>query len=390
MIQHPLALVLILLAMESLILYLANHRKYSKLFSFLPSIFWIYFLPMVASSLGLIDPKAPIYSDITKYVLPIALFLLLITVDIKAILRLGPMAVAMFLIGSLGIALGMIVVFLLFKGIVGAHYWSGFGALTGSWTGGSANMIAVKEGLGTPDHVFLPMVIVDTVVPYVWMGIMIAGVSLAPHFDRWNHADRRFIDDLQARIQKSGSSVDSHPVSLLSLIGILGVGMVGGLLSIYLSRFFPAIPGVITAYTWTIIIVSCLGITMSFTPLRKLEAYGHNKIGYFILYFVLTAIGAKATISHFETAAVLIAAGFLVVLIHASILLLAARLLKVPLFLAAVSSQANVGGVASAPVVAEVYQKGFGSVGLLLAILGNLIGTYIGLLTGQICHFLAQ
>ena len=201
MIHNPIALIAILLSIEGAILYLANHQKFFKYFDVLPSVFWIYFLPMLASSCGLIDSQAPIYSKITTYLLPMSLFLLLMTVDIKAILRLGPQALIMFFIGTLGIMLGMVLVFILFKNRIGPQFWSGFAALTGSWTGGSANMIAVKEALGTPDAVFLPMVIVDTIVPYVWMAIMVACVGLTPMFDRWNKSDRAVLDDLQTRIK---------------------------------------------------------------------------------------------------------------------------------------------------------------------------------------------
>jgi len=389
MIQNPIALVLVLLAIEAGVLYLANHKKFSKYFDVLPSVFWIYFLPMLASSCGLIDAKAEIYSQITTYLLPMALFLLLMTVDIKAILRLGPSALVMFFIGTLGIMFGMVVVFVLFKNLIGVQFWSGFAALAGSWTGGSANMIAVKEAIGTPDEVFLPMVIVDTIVPYVWMALMVAGVGLAPVIDRLNKADRQVLNDLQARIQQ----VDTVKVKKLTISRVLGLVMLavsGGMLSIHLGQLFPQIKGVISTYAWTIIIVSCLGIALSLTPARKLEANGTNKVGYFILYFVLTTIGAKASVSHLGAAVILLLAGFLVVAIHALILLAAARLFKLPLFLAVVSSQANVGGVASAPLVAEIYQKGFASVGLLLAILGNIEGTYMGIITGQLCHYFAH
>jgi uncharacterized membrane protein len=385
MIHHPIALIFVLLLIEGLVLYLANHKRFSKYFDILPSVFWIYFLPMLCSSLGLIDSQSPIYSKITTFLLPPALFLLLMTVDIKSIFRLGPSALAMFFIGTLGIMLGIVIVFALFKNIIGVQFWSGFAALTASWTGGSANMIAVKSALNTPDSVFLPMVIVDTIVPYVWMGMMVACVSLAPAFDRWNKADRAILDDLHARIQHVSSS-KAQKLGFPSL-GLVGLALGVGFLSIYLSLFLPEVKGIISAYAWTVIIVSCFGIALSLTPARKLEVHGTNKMGYFILYFVLTSIGAKASISHLGTACILILAGFLVVLIHALLLFVGAKLLRAPLFLAVVASQANVGGVASAPLVAEIYQKGFASVGLLLAILGNIEGTYIGILTGQICHF---
>src|SRR3989338_10203814 len=170
MVKNPLLIVCILLSIELLVLWISNQHRFKKCFKFLPSLFWIYFLPMVVSTAGLIDAKSPVYQQITVNLLPASLFLLLITVDVKGILKLGPTALIMFFAGSLGIVIGAPLVFWILKGWVAPEFWSGFGALAGSWTGGRAHMIAVKEALGTPDAVFLPMVIVDTIVPYVWMG----------------------------------------------------------------------------------------------------------------------------------------------------------------------------------------------------------------------------
>ncbi|HYG52259.1 MAG TPA: DUF819 family protein, partial [Flavobacteriales bacterium] len=168
MIKHPFIIIGVLLAIVSAILWLSSHPRFKRWFNFIPSVFWIYFLPMMASTAGFIDPRSPVYSQISQ-LLPMSLFLLLLTVDIKAILRLGTPALLMFLSGGLGVGIGMVFAFWVFKPFIGSHFWSGFGALAGSWTGGSANMIATKEALGTPEAVFLPMVVVDTVVPYFWM-----------------------------------------------------------------------------------------------------------------------------------------------------------------------------------------------------------------------------
>lgn len=387
MIKNPVLLVGFLLSIEIIVLYLAAHAKTKHWFDFVPSIFWIYFLPMMASSLGVIDAKSPVYAHVTNYLLPVSLFILLVTVDIKAILQLGYKALFMFFIGAFGIGLGVVLTFVVFKGFVGAEFWSGFGALSGSWTGGSANMIAVKEALGTPDQVFLPMVIVDTVVPYAWMGLLVICAHHQHRFDTFIKADRQILNDIDARLKFSVK--ENKGWSFKMTFRIVMIGILGATIAISLARFMPQIKNVITTFAWTIICVSTLAIAVSFTKIKEIESYGSNRIGYFILYFVLTTIGAKASVSNIGSAAILIGAGFVIVLIHAVILLTAAWVMRAPLFLVAAASQANVGGVASAPMVAELYQKGFASVGLLLAILGNLVGTYIGILVGQICRAFA-
>lgn len=384
MLTNPIAIIIVLLSIESGVLFLAVNQKTKHFFDFIPSVFWIYFLPMLASTLGLIDAHSPLYSKVSSYLLPMSLFILLVTVDVKAILRLGQKAILMFFAGGIGVGLGVWIAFLVFKPWIGAQYWSGFGALAGSWTGGSANMIATKEALGTPDAVFLPMVIVDTVVPYLWMGLMVIMSKHQQQYDRFNKSDRGILDEISQKMDYELKG--SKGIKLWSTVGIVtfALAAMGG--SWLVGQFLPVVKNVISAYAWTIILISTFGIMLSFSPLKKIEIYGSNKIGYFILYFVLTTIGAKASISNMGNAVLLIAAGFLIIFIHAIVLLLAARVLKAPLFLAAVASQANVGGVASAPMVAEIYQKGFSSVGLLLAILGNIVGTYIGIAVGQLCR----
>jgi uncharacterized membrane protein len=387
MIKDPLGIVLVLLLIEGLVLFLSGHPRFRRYFRFLPHVFWIYFLPMLVSASGLLYSQSAVYAVITKYLLPASLFLLLLSVDLKMIARLGPSALGMFFAGSLGIMLGTVLVFMMMRGIVGDEFASGFAALSGSWMGGSANMVAVKEALRTPDSVFLPMVIVDTIVPYFWMGILVALSTGQNFFDRWNRSQKGLLDEISLRL----GSVTSGPVRALGAVPAAGLVLLGiavsfGILTV--GRSLPTMGGMFSPFTWAIILASLLGLAGSLTPLRKLEQAGSNKIGYFLLYFVLTTIGARASLEHLGNSGILILAGFGIVAIHAAVLIVAARLLKAPMFLAAVASQANIGGTASAPIVAEIYRPGLAAVGLLMAVLGSVVGTYLGLLVGKICFLI--
>ncbi len=385
MIHNPIFLVLVLLIVEFSILFLAGNVRTKHLFNFLPSMFWIYFTPMLLSTCGIIDAKSPLYAGITTYLLPPALFLLLLDVDIKAISRLGPAALIMFFAGSLGIMLGMVISFIIFKPLVGPAFWGGFGALAASWTGGSANMVAVKEALNVPDAVFLPMVIVDTVVPYAWLGILVALAARQKEFDAWNHSDRRILDDLAQR-SESFSKQKKQVVVPCKAILVIVLALLIGRLSQMLASHLPTIKNAITPYAWTILIVSTLAIFLSTTSLSRIQGLGANKFGKWILYFVLTSIGARASLHNAAQAGILIGAGVIVIMVHIAILVGTARLIRAPLFLIATASLANIAGLASAPMVAEVYQPGLASVGLLLAILGHSIGAYIGIFIGQVCR----
>jgi uncharacterized membrane protein len=387
MIHDPLQLILVLLAVESGVMFLAGDPRTKHLFNFLPSMFWIYFLPMLLSTCGIIDAKSPLYQGITRNLLPPALFLLLFNVDFKAISKLGPAALVMFFAGSFGIMLGMVISFGIFKPLVGAQFWGGFGALSASWTGGSANMVAVKEALNTPDSVFLPMVIVDTIVPYVWMGILVALASRQKSFDAWNRSDRRILDDLSKRTGEF-SKQKKQAVHLDKALLIIGLALLVGSLSRLFSVYLPTGKNILSPYAWTIIMVTTTAIILSVTPVSRIPHTGANKFGKWTLYFVLTSIGARASLNNASQVGVLIAAGVLVILVHVAVLLLTARLIRAPMFLVATASLSNIAGLVSAPVVAEVYQPGFASVGLLLAILGHTLGAYIGIITGQICRLL--
>jgi uncharacterized membrane protein len=387
MITHPVLIVVVLIAIEALVLGLSRHERTKRCFDLLPAVFWIYFLPMLAATFGLITSKSPVYALITTWLLPASLILLLLPVDMKAILRLGPTALAMFFTGAVGIMAGAALSFALFKPLIGREFWSGFGALSASWTGGSANMIAVKEALAVPDAIFAPMVIVDTVVPYLWMGLLIAMVGLQPAFDRWNRSERAILDRLGEHVAKHLATGVGRR-TLAGIILSLGVAIAGSGAAHLVARQLPPIRDVVTSYTWTIMIVSLIGILLSFSPLRSLERSGASRTGYDLLYFVLTAIGAKASVASIGAALVLIAAGLLIVAVHAAVLLAGARIMRAPMFLVAAASQACIGGVASAPVVAEVYHPGLASVGLLLAILGNIVGTWLGILCAQLCRLM--
>lgn len=386
MIQNSIGIFLVLLVIESFVLWASTHAKSRNFFRFVPAVFWIYFLPMLASTFGIISPQSPLYGWVVTFGLPASLFLLLLGVDLKAISQLGRKAVVIFVAGSFGVMLGAVISFGLFRSIVGDAFWQGFGTLSASWMGGSANMLAVKEAIGTPDNIFLPIVVVDTIIPYAWMGALIFLSNWQSSIDRFNKADVSLLDNIRRRMA-SIVKTSKVAISAKSLVGLLGMAFVVGFLINRMAMFLPVVQGIISQFTWTIILVSVLGLLASLTPLRKLEAGGSTKIGYFMLYFVLTTIGAKASVVNLGASAVLLVAGCVIVLVHAGVLFLTIRFLKAPVMLAAAASQANLGGVASAPVVAEIYGPGLSAIGLLMAVLGNIIGTYLGILASQMCRW---
>ena len=380
MIQNQLGIVCALVLIEALILFFSENPRTKKFFKFPPPLFWIYFVPMIVSGLGILPQQHAIYPKITNTVLPAGLVLLLISTDIKAILKLGRPALVMMFTGSLGVMLGAPLVVMLFRPWLPADAWSGFGALSASWIGGSANMIAVKEAIHTPDAVFFPMIVVDTVVAYSWMGVLILLEGVQKKYDLWNHSDRGVVEELARRTASDEAAAKKFEFQYALLI--LAVAFGGA----WISNWLAGIMGN-GSFAWTIILASTLGILLSFTSLRKLEFHGASRAGYLFLFLVLTSIGTRASLSGILSAPILIVAGVVLVLVHAVFLLIVSRVARIPLCLAATASQANIGGPASAPIVAAAYEPALAPVGLLLGILGNVMGTYLGLITSQFCRW---
>lgn len=393
---------LILVGTVLLVSYGSRVKFLSPLFRITPVPFWCYFLPMIFGAVGFLTRESPIYPLLSKQLLPICLVFLLIGTDLRSLVKMGKIALIAMLTGTIGILAGAWITFALFGRWLPEKSWMGFGALSASWIGGSMNMLAVKESIGVPDSIFAPLVIVDAFLSYSWMGILIAASGWQ---GKWDDTLGMPTQSVGMRIKLSCHSERSLRDSgdeVKNLVPTLRVGTPIGLVitillflliavSISLScqwlgSKMPAAGGLFTSYTWTVLFVTTLSLLLSLTPLSRFTSDKTTKFGYFLLFLLLTSIGARVDISAIAKAPLFLAAGIVWILIHALILLAAGRVFKIPLFFLATASQANIGGPASAPIVAAVYQPQLASVGLLMAILGNVMGTYLGLLSASVCR----
>jgi len=378
MIKDPNAIFIYIVSLIGLIHYLKSISALEKVFKYAPPIIWIYFLPMLSSGIGVIPTASPLYSWTSKYLLPPALILLLLSSNIKILSTLGSKAIGTMLFGTLGIVLGGPISLLIFGSFLPEDAWMGLAALSGSWIGGSANMVAIGKSIGTSDNLFGNMIVIDTVVGYGWMGIVILISGHQKSIDKWNNADTRIVDDLNIKMSTEDSK---RPTSFNDLLTIVVVSLFLGLFSLELGKLIPDLGKVVTSFGWTIILVSLIGVSLSFTKLSDLNNAGSSHVGNLFLYILLGTIGAKANITQIGDLPYYIAVGILWIFIHAIILFFGGRLLKAPMFLIATSSQANIGGVVSAPIIATVYKKSLAPVGLLMGVIGNIIGIYAGLFT---------
>ena len=378
MINDPNAIFVYIIFLIGIIYYLRSQPSLAKLFKYMPPVIWVYFLPMISTSIGIIPNDSVLYDWTTRHLLPTALILLLLSSNISAMASLGPKAIGTMLFGTLGIIIGGSLSLLIFGGLLPADAWMGLGALSGSWIGGSANMVAVGKSIGTSEDLFGNMIVIDTLVGYGWMGVVIFISGHQDTIDRWNNADTSIIKQLNIQMD---TSENKRPTSFNDLLTIVAVGLVGGYLSLKIGVWLPDVGSILTSFGWTIIVVSAIGILLSFTRLSDLENAGASHVGNIFLYILLGTIGAKANIMQVTDLPIYIIVGIVWILFHAIILFIGGRLLKAPMFLIATSSQANIGGVVSAPIVATVYKKSLAPVGLLMGVMGNVIGIYAGLIT---------
>ena len=350
----------------------------SRLFGVLPPVIWVYFVPMLLTTAGVTPTSSSAYDLFKAVLLPMALFLLMLTIDLKAIASLGRLALIMLLVGTLGIVLGAPISFLAVGQFIGdAEAWKALAALSGSWIGGTANMVAIQESVGLGD--LGPIIVVDTVVGYGWMGILLFLAGYQKRFNAWVGADTSAMDRVDATLKALDTT--RRPVTIETGAIIIGLGIAAAVLARAIGAALPALgdPTIISSGTWAVLVAVTAGLALSFTPMRRLEADGASRIGYVALYLLLTGIGAQGDLGAILDAPLYLLTGVVWLAVHIAILFGAAKLLKAPLFFVATGSMANVGGAASAPIVAGVYHPAMAPVGLLMAVAGYVLGIYAAL-----------
>jgi len=371
---------------------------WSKFYSYVPAILMCYLLPAIYNSVGLIDGGiSGLYPMARDYLLPASLVLFCIAMDIGAILRLGPKAVIMFLTGTAGVMLGAVVAFMAMGVIhpptVAGETWRGMTTIAGSWIGGGANQAAMKEVFAVDANLFGQFVAVDVIVAYIWMAVLLYLAPRAAAFDRWTGADTSAIEDLKQRIatyQAEHSRIAS--MSDLMMIFAVGIGVTGlaHLLAEPLVAWIQSLPAswrlqdysLDSRFFWLVVLATTFGVILSFTRARRLEGVGASNVGSVLLYILIATIGMQMDLKTLVDRPMLLLLGLIWISVHAALMLGVAKLIRAPLFFLAVGSQANVGGAASAPVVATAFHPALAPVGVLLAVMGYALGTYCAYLTG--------
>ncbi|AZJ35195.1 DUF819 domain-containing protein [Tenacibaculum singaporense] len=384
-----------------------------KFYKIVPGLFMAYFIPAIFTTLGVISPewettsaagevvknKSQLYYVSSRFLLPAALVLMTLSIDLKAIFNLGSKALIMFFTGTVGIVIGGPIAILLISAfspetVGGADFdavWRGLSTLAGSWIGGGANQTAMLEIYKYNPAKYGGMVFVDIVVANIWMAIILIGIGKKDKIDKWLKADTSAIEDLKQRVSNFTQSVKRNPtltdfiIMLAIAFGTVGFGHFAGA---YLSDIFASITASMESQTWRnifsflgsnffwlISISTIAAVILSFTKAKNYEGAGASKIGSIFIYVLVATIGMKMDLTLIFDNVGLIAIGLVWMAIHAGLLILVAKLIRAPYFFLAVGSQANVGGAASAPIVAQAFHPSLATVGVLLAVFGYAIGT---------------
>ena len=369
-----------------------------KFYRLIPTLLMCYMLPAVLTSIGLISEKdSNLYYIASRYLLPAALVLMTLSIDLKAILNLGSKALIMFLTGTAGIIIGgpiaILIVSLFSPETVGGNdfdaVWRGLSTIAGSWIGGGANQAAMLEVFSYNPKKFGDMVLVDIVVANIWMAIILLGIGRSGQIDAWLKSDTSAIETLKERVSAYTAKItrvttlNDYIIMLCLAFTAVGIAhFAGHHFAEFLENNFEvirdkqkALSSLGSKFLWMVVFATTIGIVLSFTKAKNYEGAGASKIGGLFIYILVATIGMKMDLRTFLENPGLILVGLIWISIHAGLLILVAKLIKAPYFFLAVGSQANVGGAASAPVVAAEFHPSLTSVGILLAVLGYVVGT---------------
>ena len=402
----------ILLAILAFIFYTASsrHRGWNKFYTVVPTVLLCYFIPALLNTFNIISGEASgFYTVASRYFLPASLILLTIGLDMGSLKKLGGKAIIMFFAGTLGVRLGGPLALLLIGSIFpdilmygDEEVWRGLATIAGSWIGGGANQAAMLEVFGASKSLFGQMIAVDVLVANLWMGLLLYGSQHNKRLNRWLKADASAITELEKKMENLELTQTVKTRGTREWIILLGFAF--GLTALshlgadYIAPWFEQnYPGsarysLTSGFLWVVVIATTFGLLFSFTRARKLEGLGASDMGSVFLYFLVATIGMNMDLNALLDNPKLFLVGIIWILIHVTILLVVAKIIKAPFFFVAVGSQANIGGAASAPIVAVAFNKYLAPVGVLLAVLGYAVGTYAGYLTGIIMqwvfHFL--
>ncbi len=399
----------LLMAILMIIFKTSNSKKpvFVKFYKYVPALLLCYFIPSVFNSLGVVNgEESQLYFMASRYLLPASLALLTISVDIKEIRKLGFKAIVMFFAGTVGVIIGGPIAILLtatiapdIVGGVGPEaVWRGMTTIAGSWIGGGANQAAMYEMFKPSNDLYSTSIAVDVIVANIWMAFLLYGAARAAKVDRFFNADASAIEKVKARVEAYQAKMAKIP-TLNDTISVLAVGLIATaighvaaeIIAPFLENNYPFLIAysLTSKFFWLVITATIVGLILSFTKVKELEGVGASRIGSVMIYILVATIGMKMNIlAIFDNPGYFMVGG-LWMLVHVIVLVIVAKIIKAPFFFVAVGSQANIGGAASAPIVAAAFHPSLAPVGVLLAVLGYTLGTIGAYFAGYLMQIVA-
>lgn len=361
-----------------------------KLFQYLPPLLFIYATPVFLNNLDVIPAGSPVYAGLSSYVLPAFIVLMLLKVNVPAAIRIMGKGVLVMLMGTAGVMVGAVVAYVIVHRWLAPDAWTGFGALAGSWIGGTGNMAATSEMLNTPPEQFGLAVLADNVIYIVWLPLLLASRNFADRFNAWANVpeDRMRMMDAasEAVIEEERAPVMRDYIYLVAIaIGVTWVA--SSLASIFFNAMmlnFPSLETLLSESTWRILLITTIALALSATPVSRLP--NATAIGTAMIYVFVAGMGARASIAGFAQAPAFLLGAFIWIAIHGAFCLLGAKLFKVDVHSVAIASAANIGAAASAPIVAAFHRPSLVPVSILMALLGYAMGNYLAPITGHLAR----
>ena len=399
----------ILMTILALVFYTSSRKGgfWNKFYKYVPSVLLCYFIPALFNTFGIISGEnSALYSMASRYLLPASLILLTLGIDMKGLRRLGPKSIIMFFAGTVGVIIGGPIAFATVGSIFPDIFffgeeetWRGLSTVSGSWIGGGANQAAMLEVFGASKTLFAQMIAVDVIMANIWLGILLYSSQHRDKINRLLRADNSEIIALEQRMEKMHLERGVRETGTSDWMVILGVAFGGTALSHFLADYiapwidanYPHLAqySLTSGFFWIVIIATTFGLFLSLSKAKNLESYGASNMGSLFLYVLVATIGMSMDLKALFDNPKFFFVGGIWIMIHALIMVIVARIIKAPLFLIAVGSQANIGGAASAPIVAVAFNKFLAPVGVLLAVLGYAVGTYGAYICGLIMQWVS-
>jgi uncharacterized membrane protein len=315
---------------------------------------------------------------------------MLIKVNVPAAVKVMGKGVLVMLMGTAGVVVGAVVSYVIVHRWLAPDAWTGFGALAGSWIGGTGNMAATSEMLATPPEQFGLAVLADNVIYLVWLPILLASKNFADRFNAWAKVpeDRiRMMDSAAALVAEEEEAPEMRQYIYLVAIAI-GVTWISTVLaSVFFNAMVSSAPGlqvVLSESTWRILLITTISLALSVTPVSKLP--NATAMGTAMIYIFVAGMGARATVEGFGQAPAFLLGAFIWIFIHGAFCLAGAKLFRVDVHSAAIASAANIGAAASAPIVAAFHRPSLVPVSILMALIGYALGNYLAPMAGHLAR----